>query len=157
VRVLLPVATDAVRRHEEPVPTTARGHGEAVLCVEDQEDVLDFAAETLQGLGYRVLKASNADAALAVLERRDSGIDLVFTDVMMPGSMDGTEFAKLVRRRWPAIPVLLTSGYAERQVARESRFPFLRKPYRAATLAVAVRAALQSLRSSTSGAGTFAP
>jgi CheY-like chemotaxis protein len=124
------------------VPIAARGHGETVLCVEDQNDVLDFAAETLEGLGYRVLKAGDADAALARIEQRSGAIDLVFTDVMMPGSMDGTEFAKRVRARWPSIGVLLTSGYAERQVARESPFPFLRKPYRAATLALAVRATL---------------
>jgi signal transduction histidine kinase/CheY-like chemotaxis protein len=154
IRLLLPIATETTRPEEESVPATARGHGETVLCVEDQEDVLDFAAETLQGLGYRVLKAGSADAALEILVKpRDGAVDLVFTDVMMPGSMDGTEFAKLVRGRWPKLPVLITSGYAERQVARESPFPFLRKPYRAATLAVAVRATLRP-NEPTTGAGS---
>jgi signal transduction histidine kinase len=151
VRLLLPMAAEAARPAEEPVPVAARGHGETVLCVEDQEDVLDFAAATLEGLGYRVVKAGNADAALAVLERRDAGIDLVFTDVMMPGSLDGTELARRIRTRWPSLPVLLTSGYAERQVIGEARFPFLRKPYRAATLAIAVRAALQPDHSTGTG------
>jgi signal transduction histidine kinase len=157
VRVLLPMASETATRPEEPVPATARGRGETVLCVEDQEDVLAFAAETLQGLGYKVAKASNADDALALLGRGEKAVDLVFTDVMMPGSMDGTELARRVRGRWPALPVLLTSGYAERQVARESPFPFLRKPYRAATLAVAVRAALRPAAPAARGAGSFAP
>lgn len=145
VRLLLPVADEPAARTASRAPPQVRGHGETVLCVEDQADVLDFAAETLDRLGYKVVRAADADAALAVLEREGSVVDLVFIDVMMPGRMGGMELANAIRGRWPKLPILLTSGYAERGGgAPQSPFPFLRKPYNAASLGIAVDAALKA-------------
>jgi PAS domain S-box-containing protein len=118
----------------------AEGHGECILVVEDNPDVKTVAVSLLEQLNYRV---HSVDSASAALDAIDSGaaIDLVFSDVMLPGEMDGVELAKELRARRPDLPVLLTSGYAE-ALTRGQGVPILRKPYRMAALADAVRAVL---------------
>jgi len=100
-----------------------------VLIVEDDALLAMMAEDILQGAGFSTLSASNADEALVVLEKTP-GIEIVFTDIDMPGSMDGLTFAEVVRVRWPDIHIAVTSGGA----VRHQRFPqgsvFFRKPYR---------------------------
>ena len=82
-----------------------------VLVVEDEALVNMFTASELRAVGYEVLTAFDADEAIRFLEERND-IDLVFTDINMPGSMDGLKLAAAVRLRWPAIKILVTTGKA---------------------------------------------
>ena len=89
-----------------------QGSGETVLVVEDDPLVRAVLASLLHDLDYRVIEAENADVGLAALR---SGIvaDLILTDLAMPGSMDGLQFATLTRTRYPDIPVLLSTGHLD--------------------------------------------
>lgn len=146
VKVYLPRAlneTDLAASEAAEVPE-ARG-GERILVVEDDPAVRRGAVKLLKGLGYRTLEAATAPEALEILEG-ESGIELVFTDVVMPGGMSGLELAHEIRQRWPGTGVLCTSGYSETFVrANESNAggpQFLMKPYRKHELARAVKTAL---------------
>jgi CheY-like chemotaxis protein len=82
----------------------------AILIVEDEPLVRLCAVEVLEDAGYQVVEAANADEAIAILEsRRD--IRVIFTDIHMPGSMDGLKLAHAVRHRWPPIRIIVTSGH----------------------------------------------
>lgn len=152
VRMILPLAEKseiprpAGPQAQEPPRDALREAAETVLIVEDSEDVLAVAREHLELLGYRVLTAGSADEALALLERPGMGrIDLLFSDILMPGSMNGIVLAERVRERRPDIAVLLTTGYNEDLVADTPRAPsmdVLGKPYRPNELADRVRSAL---------------
>ncbi len=112
VRIYLPRC-----RKPEDVPAEVevapvKGGSETVLVVEDDEDVRATAAETLVELGYRVLKAKDADSAMAVIESGVS-IDVLFTDVIMPGKIPSTELARRAQQRLPHLAVLFTSGYTD--------------------------------------------
>jgi CheY-like chemotaxis protein len=97
--------------------------------VEDDPSVAELAAELLDGAGYKVKTAANATAALDVL-RGGSDIDLMFSDVMMPGGMNGAELARVVRKEFPSVFILLATGYAEAAAsALTQEFPLIRKPY----------------------------
>jgi CheY-like chemotaxis protein len=114
-----------------------------LLIVEDDELVRATLAETLSDLGYQIVEADDADAALALLE---SGIstDVVLTDLSMPGSMDGLEFASVTRHRFPQLPVILTTGHTG--VLSSRPLPpgvnLVSKPYSFAGIASAIRHAL---------------
>jgi len=126
----------------------SRGNGEVVLLVEDDPRVRRVSAKTLKRLGYLVLEANCADAALPILESGQK-VDLLFTDVVMPGKLSGSDLASLVRERFPGVRILLTSGYAEPEVAQRHMSEdglWLRKPYGRAELTTAVRKALRSRR-----------
>ena len=100
-----------------------------ILIVEDNRAVGQFATEMLQDLGYRTIWAANAKEALDLLAASDPHIDLVFTDVIMPG-MNGVELGETIRQAYPAIPVLLTSGYSDVLAEEGSHgFGLIRKPY----------------------------
>jgi signal transduction histidine kinase len=144
--LFLPRSYDLVDRAalQDAAGTVPRG-SERILVVEDNEMVLYAALEILGELGYRVLHAADAEAALAVLARGEA-IDLLFTDVVMPNGMSGIELAREVRRRHPGLPVLLASGYAAQEMAvsgSSDEFPAIAKPYRRADLAVRLRQALE--------------
>lgn len=100
-----------------------------VLVVEDEPLQRWLAAEMVREAGFTPIEAADADEAIAVLESR-SDIRIVFTDIEMPGSMDGLRLARAIRGRWPPIELVLTSG---RSAVRETDFPergrFLAKPY----------------------------
>lgn len=101
-----------------------------ILVVEDEALIRMMGAENLSDAGFHVLEAANADEAVAILEQADS-VQLVFTDINMPGSMDGIALADLVHRRWPDVRLLLTSGNEHpvgEQLPDDGRF--LPKPYR---------------------------
>nr|WP_309394878.1 ATP-binding protein [Chelatococcus sambhunathii] len=105
------------------------GSGKRILLVEDNVDVGGFANQTLRDLGYVTTWAANAREALSVLERDAADFDAVFSDVMMPG-MNGVELGQEIRRRYPGLPVVLTSGYSDVLAERGRHgFELLHKPY----------------------------
>ena len=115
------------------------GGSEKLLVVEDDDQVRALTVEMLQGLGYAVMVAPNARAALTLLKSRKTFGALV-TDVVMPGGMSGIQLAKLARKLRPDLPILLTSGYAGGQGLADDGFAFLSKPYELGVLASRLRA-----------------
>src|SRR5829696_4110887 len=103
----------------------------AVLVVEDEPLVRMAAAITLEDEGFEVFEAATARAALAILEKRSGGVDALFTDVDMPGDMNGLELAGIVHHRWPHIALVITSGVVRKPSVLPERGIFLEKPYRA--------------------------
>jgi CheY-like chemotaxis protein len=153
VRMLFPAASERPVRVPQRAPDRAGdpapvGNAETILVVEDSDDVLVLARENLETLGYRVVTARSGNEALEVLDRllADGGaVDLLFTDLVMPGTVNGLVLADRFKERLPGVPVLLTTGYNEDLVAHGPRAPnmdVLGKPYRRAELADRVRAAL---------------
>jgi CheY-like chemotaxis protein len=98
-----------------------------VLLVEDNPDVAMASTGLLEQLGYAVRWVSNAEAALA--EIAGEGIDLVFSDIVMPGKMDGLTLAQTIRGKYPRLPVLLTTGYSDTLRKTSLGFQILKKPY----------------------------
>jgi PAS domain S-box-containing protein len=117
---------------------------EAILLVEDNAEVKAVAGMLLQQLGYHVDAVDSAAAALDLLAEGKS-VDLVFSDVVMPGEMDGLALARRIRTDYPHIPVLLTTGYAK-AASQVKGFPILRKPYRLTNLSRAIRDAIETQR-----------
>lgn len=113
------------------------GAGKAVLVVEDDADVRSIVISTLEALAFKVLGAQNVSEALHLLQE-EPNIALVFSDVNMPGAMNGIELGHVVRQRWPDIPVLLASGYL-REDQDANGFALLQKPYRKNELVEALR------------------
>jgi DNA-binding NtrC family response regulator len=100
-----------------------------VLLVEDNADVAEVGAGYMRQLGYRVRSVANVQAALAAL-RLDPQVDLVFSDILMPGGRNGLDLAREIEERFPHIPVLLTTGYsASAQDAVRYGVAVLQKPY----------------------------
>lgn len=105
-----------------------------VLIVEDEPLIRLAAVDIVEGAGFSVLEAQDADEALALLDTHTE-IAIVFTDIEMPGSIDGMALAARIRDRWPPVEIILTSGRVpERDVKLPSRGVFLAKPYRPAEL-----------------------
>jgi len=122
---------DAPLVEEAPVTPLSRGL-ETILVVEDEEEVRRSTVELLSALGYRVLQAPHAGAALNLV-RSGIPIDLVFTDVIMPGEISSLQLSEAVREHLPETHILFTSGYAEGVLAHEGRLDpgvnLLQKPY----------------------------
>jgi CheY-like chemotaxis protein len=113
-----------------------------VLVVEDEAFLLFAIADELREAGYDVLEASNADQAISLLETHQD-IRILFTDIDMPGSMDGLRLSAAVRDRWPPVKIIVTSG--KQQPARNampSGGVFLPKPYEAAAVAATIQGLL---------------
>lgn len=120
-----------------------RGQGERILMVEDQPQVAELGQAILADLGYVVVHVDSATKALRLLES-DRDFALLFTDIVMPGDMNGVELATSVRGEFPEIQILLTTGYSDRALDAESRnFPLVRKPWRRAELAQRIRTLLE--------------
>jgi CheY-like chemotaxis protein len=98
-----------------------------VLLVEDNPEVASASTGLLEQLGYSVRWVPNAEAALKEIEK--DGIDLVFSDIVMPGRMDGLGLARLIKKNHPGLPILLATGYSEAAQSAHADFPILRKPY----------------------------
>jgi signal transduction histidine kinase len=150
VTLLLPRSSRAEALEEqcpaEAVGTSVHPGGTAarhVLLVEDDDEVAALVTEMLAQLGFEVTRAASSRAALGALAN-GRAVDLVFSDILMPGGMNGLDLAREVRRRRPGLPVLLTTGYAGSalRVAEAEGVAVLAKPYRVEVLAAAVRAAL---------------
>jgi CheY-like chemotaxis protein len=130
------------------------------LLVEDNAKLRKVAARQLIELGYRVLEAENAEAALHIVSSSDR-IDLLFSDVVMPGSIDGVELARLVGRLRPRPEILLASGFPEGRAPGQPpcppEFRLLGKPYNLDELAHAVRDVLGARRDDEASEGREHP
>lgn len=144
VEIYLPRVPCAVEAETPTPPARPDGGGECVLLVDDSEAVRRLSCTLLQRLGYRVLMAANAAEAVAILER-DGPVDLILTDVVMPG-MSGPELIALLGTQLPPLKVIYMSGYSEDVIAHHGvlnpGIAFLPKPFTAATLGHKVRETL---------------
>ncbi|HEY3636837.1 MAG TPA: PAS domain S-box protein [Rhizomicrobium sp.] len=141
-RLYLPRATVEIRQ-DEPAQKTepVRGYHETVLVVEDNAAMRKVVVRQLTELDYRVFEAENAAAALELLQREH--VDVLFTDIVMPGGMNGIDLARSCSERWPVLRILLTSGFPEAKLNGDRRYaaewPILSKPYRTEDLARMLR------------------
>ena len=124
VTICLPKATtESISDQDE---TASAGSG-TVLLVEDNPEVANASTSLLEELGYNVRWAPDAVSALAELEK--DGIDIVCSDIVMSGKMDGVGLAKAIREKRPKLPILLMTGFSAAAKEISSQFPVLRKPY----------------------------
>ena len=141
--VAVPVAVPEV-----PTPVRwPRGEGELVLVVEDDADVRSLTRTLLERIGYQTVEAEDGEHALAMLERHPvPEVQLVFTDVVLPGRISGAELAETIHKTWPDLPVLFTSGYTRDALGAHGRLPpnaqLLEKPFAHTDLAERIRALL---------------
>ena len=126
---------------------TESTRAETILVVDDDEEIRRVAVKILERLGYQVLDAEDAPSALKVLEEIGGDIDLVFSDVVMPSGMSGYDLANKLRRHYQHIKVLMTSGYPAKVIDKDAiggtSITLLRKPYKKAQLAEALRTTLE--------------
>lgn len=148
-RLYLPRGSDA-RESQEPSVSAKRqeptGRGERILVVEDNDAVRRVAARHLAQLGYAVSEAQSGVEALHILETDAPDIRLVFSDVVMAGGVSGVDLNHHIANRWPAIKVLLTSGYTEMAINSRAEIAadIIAKPYRMADLAHRIRETLDA-------------
>jgi PAS domain S-box-containing protein len=134
IRIYLPIHGAVAPKSDTPAPPVAAlpRHREIILAVEDDPRVRRVSLRRLKDLGYSVLEADNGAAAMAIIERGES-FDLLFTDVVMAGGMNGIELAQKARAKRPDLKVLFTSGYAEPAVMTQALLAenaaWLGKPY----------------------------
>ncbi|QQN61988.1 PAS domain S-box protein [Bradyrhizobium diazoefficiens] len=139
-QVQCPAAEKQAASLTSEAATTGRGY--RVLVVEDNDDVGQFSTELLEDLGYVTRRVANANAALAILGENEFTVDLVFSDVIMPG-MNGVELAGIIRERYPGLPVVLTSGYSNVLAENAHRgFELIQKPYSVESLSRILRKAI---------------
>jgi len=145
VSILIPETTEACHE-DEPVAVPAAdrtGNGEMILLVEDEPALRAFASRVLEDQGYRVLQAADAIEAATLMDG-EVPVELLFSDVMLPGGILGSELAKQFQTRFPGKGVLLTSGYADPGIwPSGSRGEILKKPYGRDALLAAVRKSIQ--------------
>jgi PAS domain S-box-containing protein len=142
VKLYLPRTLDPIAEAPAEAGHAPAGR-ERVLVVEDNDAVRQAVVDMLTGWGYRVVAAENPDVAAAILDR-DGAFDLLFTDVVMPGSMSAIQLAGLAQQRQPRIAVLLTTGYARDLIPADDRpdYPLIAKPYRGEELMARLRSVL---------------
>ena len=124
--------------------TQSQGGHEHILVVDDRIEVAELAQDMLESLGYRVRMVNSANEALQLI-RAGEPVDLLFTDLIMPGHMNGVVLAREARRMLPSLKILLTTGYASESIERhgaDGEFPVLDKPYRHDELARKIRIVL---------------
>jgi signal transduction histidine kinase len=154
VQIYLPRSDGEPTVAEAPHSAPLLGGLETILVVEDEEDVRSSTCGILSALGYNVLEANDAALAVEIIE---SGrpVDLVFSDVIMPGPVSALELAEVLRRRLPHAQVLYTSGYAEGVLAHEGKLDasvnLLQKPYHPDALSARIRHLLRRGRSAVAG------
>jgi PAS domain S-box-containing protein len=147
VRLYLPRAADDTGGAEpknEAFEHTPPSPGARALVVEDDENVREVAAAHLWALGYDVIEAASGDLAWPLIDDLDVAIDVLFTDIVMDGELDGLALAERARLRRPTLPIVLTTGYAGARTDRSgilSGTPLLQKPYRRAELAAVIEEA----------------
>ncbi|MFJ1299131.1 response regulator [Pseudomonadota bacterium AL_CKDN230030165-1A_HGKHYDSX7] len=147
VKLYLPRVEQPETPTHAPLPADTQGGNETVLVVEDDDAVRATVVDLFTGLGYRVREARDAQSAHAIFEA-GTPIDLLFTDVVMPGPLRSPELARLARAKQPDLAVLFTSGYAADTIVHGGRLDdgidLLSKPYTAAALAQRVRQVLDA-------------
>jgi CheY-like chemotaxis protein len=150
VRLFLPRSIVQSPVLSKPAATRYPRGTENVILVDDNDDVRETVAETLRSLGYRVTEAASGDAALKLLEDSAGEFDLVVSDMVMPGRIDGSALGRIVRERWTNLGILLTTGFAGDPDATSSAlvadFDVLTKPFRKEELARAMRRSLERAR-----------
>ncbi len=149
VKMYLPLAVAIVDATPVSEPERLQGGNEVILVVEDDGLVRNYVIAQVQSLGYTTLSANNATQAITVLDNV-ARIDLLFTDVIMPGAMNGRELAEAAVKKRPGLAVLYTSGYTENAIVHHGRLDpgvlLLAKPYRKADLAKMIRKALAAVK-----------
>jgi CheY-like chemotaxis protein len=147
IKIYLPQARETDKVLEIVPAAPIEGGQETVLIVEDDALVRNFVTGQLKSLGYTTLVAGNAAEALKLIDQ-GATLDLLFTDVIMPGTMNGRQLAEEVVKRLPSVKVLFTSGYTQNAIFHHGRLDpdiiLLPKPYRKADLARMVRVALSN-------------
>jgi PAS domain S-box-containing protein len=142
VTLFLPRARDgAVTLTVEATEAEELQGSGTVLIVEDNPQVGDVSTLLLEQLGYKAVRVDRPKAALALLAKPNA-IDMVFTDIVMPGDMDGLGLAREIQAQHPKLPVLLATGYSSAAERAGGEFPILRKPYDQRTLGIAIKGAL---------------
>jgi len=153
IRLYLPV--DASETEEAALASQDRqdatmGGSETILVAEDNAEMREIAVQLLDSLGYKTLAAADGGGALAILENTPD-IDLLFTDIIMAGGMNGVALAEAAHRSRPGLPVMFTTGYAEAAVLRDGQVSrdrnLVTKPYRRQDLALKIRTALDKAAS----------
>ena len=144
VTIYLPRSLAELSEAEVSTPALEASQG-TVLVVEDSREVADVTSSLLEQIGFRVVRAENAGEALRHLQQ---GIefDLVFSDIVMPGALDGLGLAQVCRERFPDVPILLTSGYSDAVETAGAQFDILRKPFEISALEHAIELAIASQR-----------
>jgi CheY-like chemotaxis protein len=139
------VAAGEQKRLGPTAPAT--GEGETILVVEDEAELRAFTVEVLSELGYRVLEAETAAGAMKLVER-ENRIDVLFTDVVLPGGTDGRALAEAAMRLRPAMRVLFTTGYTRNAIVHHGRLDpgvqMIGKPFTYAELASKVREVIEA-------------
>jgi len=147
VKLFLPHTRRKIETPEPEPETIPMARGETVLVVEDDPKLLILAGALLKDLGYNVLEATDGDSALAALEDED-GIDLLLTDVVMPGGVSGPDLTAAVAARYPDIKVMYMSGYTKDELGdrfdHDDGVPVLWKPFRKPDLARMLRSVLDA-------------
>jgi PAS domain S-box-containing protein len=147
IKIYLPrlLRKETIDHRAEPLVVPEGTLTETILVTEDDPDVRMYSVEALQELGYRVFEASDGPSSLQLLERNPH-IDLLFTDVVLPGGMTGAQLAAQARGRWPKLKVLFTTGYARNAIVHHGRLDpgvqLITKPFTIAELATRVREVL---------------
>lgn len=150
-QVYLPATSSQANSEAQPPAKATMLRGtETVLLVEDETSVRKVASAYMRRLGYTVLEAPDAHRALEIWRESQSAIQLILTDMIMPGQLNGLDMAEEIWRENPRMPVIISSGYnTELQKRQKDEFPYLSKlpkPYTSAVLAAALRAALDPQR-----------
>jgi CheY-like chemotaxis protein len=141
VTLYFPRSVQSVETASSAAPISLpRGEGR-ILVVDDNPEVANVGAALLEQLGYKVKTANGAAAALSEL-KNGGRYDLVFSDIVMPGAMDGIALARAARKLYPDLPFLLATGYSEAAREAGSEFTILRKPFTQAELGLAVATAI---------------
>jgi two-component system NtrC family sensor kinase len=155
ITLYLPRSYDVPQPAKTEVRDEAQSRGAGkVLVVEDSPEVAEVCSAYLEQLGYTVSSVSSGQAALDFLERKGR-VDLVFSDILMPGGMNGVELARVIRERYPRLPVLLSTGYSDSaQDAVSQGFVVLQKPYNIATLRKSLQ---EAVAVPAGGTGSLAP
>ncbi|HTV95248.1 MAG TPA: ATP-binding protein [Steroidobacteraceae bacterium] len=144
VRIYLPrlVREDEPATLADPAPAQAGAPSETILVTEDDDDVREYSVEVLRELGYRVIEAHDGPSALRLLERQPK-VDLLFTDVVLPGGMTGAQLAAQARGARPGLKVLFTTGYARNAIVHHGRLDkgvqLIAKPFTVVDLGARVR------------------
>jgi CheY-like chemotaxis protein len=149
IKMYLPPGTGASPASEIAAAPAIQGGHETILVVEDDRLVRDYVLTQLHSLGYATLDAANGAEAVAIMEA-GGAFDLLFTDVIMPGAMNGRQLADEIAMRRPGLKVVFTSGYTENAIIHHGRLDsgvlLLAKPYRKSDLAGMIRKALEGNR-----------
>jgi two-component system, cell cycle sensor histidine kinase and response regulator CckA len=142
-KVYLPRVEPEPKEVTSEETTTEPGGSETILIIEDQEAVRAFAVRALENRGYRVLAAENSTEALGICREQDPPIDLVVTDLVLPGGSGGVHLASSIREIVPTVKALFISGYGQRAAIQSGQLTedadFLGKPFRATDLASKIR------------------